>query len=365
MKKFDLDDVLIKPSVLSKVRSRTDIKILDEYGKLPLITAPMDTVYFEEKNSGHLFNKNGLWYTVPRNNEKILDTINNVVESRLHKTYFISLSLEEFEILANNKFNVLHNIKSEQKISRLFSPPMICLLVDIANGHMEHLYDLVKKFKSRSDIENFVLMVGNVANPETYKKLSDSGADYVRMSIGSGSACLTSVQTAIGYPMGSLIEESYNISLTMENPAKIVADGGFKSYADIIKALALGADYVMIGSIINKCIDTYGEIYWKNINISKYPKLFKFLFNKGVRLKKKYRGMSTKEVQMAWGKNEVRTSEGVVKYNDIEYTLEGWLENFSDYLRSAMSYTGSFNLDEFKGSEIIHITRTAHKRFDK
>jgi hypothetical protein len=80
---------------------------------------------------------------------------------------------------------------------------------------------------------------------------------------------------------------------------------------------------------------------------------------------KKFRGMSTKEVQKKWGRDKLITSEGISKYNKVEYTLDKWLENLQDYLKSAMSYTNSKNLEEFKDTEYIFITENALKRYYK
>ena len=75
--------------------------------------------------------------------------------------------------------------------------------------------------------------------------------------------------------------------------------------------------------------------------------------------------MSTKEVQIKWGRTNLKTSEGITKINNVEYTIEQWTENFTDYLKSAMSYTGSKTLDEFRESEFVFITENALKRFNK
>jgi IMP dehydrogenase/GMP reductase len=75
--------------------------------------------------------------------------------------------------------------------------------------------------------------------------------------------------------------------------------------------------------------------------------------------------MSTKEVQKKWGKDKLVTSEGITKFNKIEYTLEKWVDNLKDYLKSAMSYTNSKNLEEFKETEYVFITENALKRYNK
>ena len=76
--------------------------------------------------------------------------------------------------------------------------------------------------------------------------------------------------------------------------------------------------------------------------------------------------MSTKEVQKKWGKEVLTTSEGVIRFRKVEYTLKQWVENFEAYLRSAMSYTNATNLKEFIGKvETIRITDNAYNRFKK
>ena len=198
--------------------------------------------------------------------------------------------------------------------------------------------------------------------------------------------CLTTQQTGVGYPMASLIELTKGIADTLSNPAKIVADGGFKKYADIIKALALGADYVMLGSILNKALDSAGENQVQIKDTNEYMLFDNYLTSFDIfdgghfdtsnitpenlmaygSLYKKFRGMSTKEVQKSLGNEVLKTSEGIVKYNKVEYTLNGWVENFEHYLRSAMSYTNSLTLNDFIGEvNTIVISENAFNRYNK
>lgn len=123
------------------------------------------------------------------------------------------------------------------------------------------------------------------------------------------------------------------------------------------------SDYVMIGSILAKSLEACGDVYIDNVivNTTKAE-----LFNMGHKMYRKYRGMSTKEVQKSLGKEILTTSEGISTNVEVEYTLKTWLENFDAYLRSAMSYSDCLNLKDFIGKRnYIHITEQAIKRYKK
>lgn len=328
--KLDFNDILIVPKTISDISSRTKI---DPYyiDKLPLITAPMDTVVSEDNVD--IFEDYRIYVCQPRG-------------------------------LNTNKGFKAYSI---QQVNQLFTSDELKyhseILIDIANGHMNDLVDLIKVIKKHHP--TITLMVGNIANPSTYEVLSDAGADFIRVGIGNGNGCLTTQNTGVGYPMASLIKECYEISTRLKNPAYIVADGGMKDYSDIIKALALGADYVMLGSILNKSLESAGENFlFKKIKVSKW--VAKLAYKLGIPIYKKFRGMSTKEVQIKWGAQRIKTSEGVIRYRKVEYTLPQWVENFEHYLRSAMSYSGAKNLSEFIGkADFIQISDNAYKRFNK
>ena len=243
---------------------------------------------------------------------------------------------------------------------------VVYALIDVANGHMADLLNSCRTAKSKHQ-NSLQLMVGNVANPDTFYHYCLAGADYVRIGIGNGGGCLTTVQTGVGYPMASLIYECNKIKKRNKHlDCKIVADGGFKTYADIIKALALGADYVMLGSMFNKSLESCGETTKEDEHIDQYSEFAKECFNSNIPLYKVFRGMSTKEVQKSLGKDNLKTSEGVVRRHKVEYTLEGWVDNFTSYLRSAMSYTDKKILPRFIGGVVTNvISQNSFKRFDK
>jgi GMP reductase len=332
---FDFNDVLLMPSKTSSINSRSEVDARDGLF-LPIIAAPMDTVVSEGNYRKFLDFK--LPVCLPRGEKG---------DGYIFESYSLHDIIKFLPVLE----------------------PTGRYLIDVANGHMSDLIDAIKTVKTQ--YPQIKLMVGNVANPETYEVLSDAGADYIRVGIGNGNGCLTTQQTAVGYPMGSLIKSCYEKSINLTNPAKIVADGGMKSYSDIIKALALGADFVMVGSLLNKAIESAGSNYiFKYIPVSQKMAewCFKLKLPKGKKIPvyKKFRGMSTKEVQKKWGRKELKTSEGVVRVRRVEYTLKSWTENAEDYLKSAMSYCNARTLDEFKGQAKYNlISQNAFLRFKK
>jgi IMP dehydrogenase/GMP reductase len=337
--KFDFKDITIVPETVSTITSRNEVSPYNELLYLPVMVSPMDTVV-DDKNY-KLFEDNLIPVCMPRGHYDYSGT-------------FKSISLDEFETYVN--WYIENENFGEVRI-----------LVDIANGHIDKLHKLCKKFVKNKKNKDHVLMVGNVANPKTYKQLAKIGVDYVRVGIGGGSGCLTSANTGVHFPMASLIQECFQYKKKGGYETKIVADGGFRNYDDIIKAIMLGADYVMLGGILNKCLESCSTTKLFGIPLNLKLSYYIWYNHKWLRkyLKKSFRGMSTKEVQKKWGRENLKTSEGIVKTNPVEYTLGQWTENFKDYLKSAMSYTNSRTLDEFRESNFVFITENALNRFNK
>lgn len=359
--KYDFDDILIVPSYTTKIKSRyNDIELPE---MLPLFTAPMDTVV-DLKNWKHFINL-GINVCLPRtiSTSEVFEKVTQFPTIKFqdpavgyHKqSLFPSIGLSEYEHLCHAKTHYLQTFDN--------------ILIDVANGHMEQIEHACWHIKQFNP--NIRIMVGNIGNPETYRWYAEAGyVDYIRVGIGNGGGCLTTKQSGVGYPMASLIHETYLVKQNMllngykgKLPA-IVADGGMKDYADIVKALALGADFVMLGSILNKSLESCAPNYKNGKEIDQ--KTAEKLFKKGVEIEKHFRGMSTKGAQKAMGKSNIKTSEGVERFRKVEYTLANWVENFNHYLRNAMSYANARTLDEFIGkAEFCQITTRAYDRFNK
>ena len=132
----------------------------------------------------------------------------------------------------------------------------------------------------------------------------------------------------------------------------------------------------MLGSMLNKTLESAGETFEENRKydswtepggkVDQYSIDVLLQFEAGRKFFKKFRGMSTKEVQKSLGKTDLKTSEGISKMQPVEYTIGGWTENFRDYLRSAMSYTDCLTIGEFVGKvRFNHISKNSLDRFNK
>ena len=177
------------------------------------------------------------------------------------------------------------------------------------------------------------IIVGNIAHGASLQQLEDSGADAVRVGIGSGSVCTTSIQTGIGIGQVSSLLDVLFARGEKKLKIKIIADGGIKSAGDVAKAMALGADAVMLGRMLSGTRETPGEVIKYN-----------------GQLWKKYRGSASFGVKM---RNEfIEGEETMVAYKG---SVKNTIDSISDGLKSSMSYMNCFNLDELRNTETFAI----------
>ena len=398
-KGYSYNDVTIIPSIISNINSRSECNpFVDSINNLlPIFAAPMASVVNEDNLD--IFLKNGIIPIVPRN----IDIARR--KYLINEQRWVALSLKEFEDL------FITNVQDRQCDSNTHY--FIC--VDIANGHMNSLYikcAMAKKLSNKLGYK-LTIMTGNIANPDTYKWICNFNIhykmkviDFIRVGIGGGSGCITTSNVSTHYPQASLIDECYNIKkqLLIETEdedilPKIIADGGIRNYDHVIKALALGADYVMIGSLFAQCIESAGEKTYKTITFKK-PLRFIIKRYKDFEIDKngnwsayytdeyiatliepqqswnsiekykeritslkekksigpidvKFFGMASSDGQKSISGEKTKTAEGITKYLSVKFTLSGWVNNMISYLRSAMSYTDCHNLNEFIGKPTL------------
>ena len=406
---YSYNDVTIVPEVISDIKSRSECNpYVDD--KLPIFASPMASVVSEENYK--IFEANKIIPILPRIQEY---NIKYRIE-KIHQGWWVAVSLKELEN------DIINDLQTTSELNN--KDYRIC--VDIANGHMKYLYAecaLVKTLARKRGI-NLIIMTGNIANAKTYRWICDLNytskvrvIDYIRVGIGGGCGCITSSNVSIHYPQASLIDECYKekkyASTLRDNLGepkfdeslfpKIVADGGIRNYDHVIKALALGADYVMIGSLFAQCIESAGEkttksssaklplrfpierykdfnvdskgnfkAYYTDEYIKEASKTWEEVlvnspnkqhaqlsYNRRIddlkqekvigSIDVKFFGMASADGQKSMNGKKTKTSEGITKWLPVKYTLAGWVENMVSYLRSAMSYTDCKDVKEFIG----------------
>ena len=341
--KYCLQDLSVVPAVISEIDSRNECNPFTKDDKYPIFCAPMNCV--TDENNYRIWELEKVQPILPR-------TVKYDVRMRfLISGAWVALSQKEFEKLFVNE-------KPSSGLSY-----KVC--IDTANAHRKSIYDSVNKAKkiAKDNGYKLTIMVGNIARPDTYEWICEhADVDYVRLNIGSGKSCITASNVSVYYPIASLIDECASIKRDWEENIeefhhfpkslpKIVCDGGIRGYSDIIVALALGADYVMIGSLFAAMNESCAE--WE-VNPQTQEK---------TRL---YYGMSTKKAQILMNDAlekpienfEPKTSEGTFKHLTPLGTVDKWLDNFNSYLRSAMSYTDCKTLEEFTSGYVDLVAKS-------
>ena len=129
------------------------------------------------------------------------------------------------------------------------------LVLDSAHGHSQNILNCIKKVKAA--FPECQLIAGNIATPEAARDLIEAGADAIKVGIGPGSICTTRVVAGIGVPQISAIMNAYSVA--MEAGIPVIADGGIKYSGDLPKAVAAGANVIMVGSLLAGCEESPGE----------------------------------------------------------------------------------------------------------
>ena len=201
------------------------------------------------------------------------------------------------------------------------------ILVDVAHGHHSNMEVALAELKAVLTDGVTDVIAGNIATAEAAEDLIAWGADGLRVGIGGGSLCTTRVKTGFGVPNVTSIEEVFKVAEGAGVP--IMADGGIKSSGDIAKALAVGADCVMVGSLLAGTKESPGAIL-------ETPQ----------GLYKRYRGSASLETKVTHGQ-KARNVEGESTTIPFKGGVKFIVNGLTDGVRSAFSYAGSDNIIDY------------------
>ena len=234
-----------------------------------------------------------------------------------------------------------------ERCKMLYKSGVDAVVIDTAHAHTKSVLKIIKDVKkSFSDLD---VVAGNVATAEAAKFLAKAGVDGVKVGIGPGSICTTRIVAGVGYPQLSAINNVYNA--LKGSGISIVADGGVKHTGDITKAIAAGADCVMLGSMLAGTLESPGET----------------IIYEGRKFKT-YRGMGSVEAMEKGSKERYFQSsikdknklvpEGIVGRVPYKGSLVESMFQFTGGLKSGMGYCGASNVKELKEkSNFVQITR--------
>lgn len=307
------DDISLIPTEISRMKSRKEVDTSSNFLGIklavPIVSSPMESV--TGIDMAKKLYKLGCLGIVNRFDSSLDELLKNKNGTR--KIIAISIAL-------NTPIDVVKKLSEGRKI--------IC--IDTANASNREVLKKTEQVKKNVDLK---VIVGNIAHGASLKHLVDSGADGVRVGIGSGSVCSTSIQTGIG--IGQVSSLLNVLFARKENKLKIaiIADGGIKGAGDVAKAIALGADAVMLGRLLAGTRETPGEVI-------RYSD----------QLWKKYRGSASFGVKM---KNEfIEGEETMVAYKGAVANV---VNAVSDGLRSSMSYMNCRTIEELRKIETFAV----------
>jgi IMP dehydrogenase len=308
---FTFDDVLLVPAYNHyESRQHVDTSMTDRSGKLtlklPLMTANMDTIT-ESAMANFISAKGGIGV--------------------LHRVMAVDRNVEEFRRCTGQVFVSVGT--SEEELTRaeaLRDAGASFFVVDVAHGHARYVGKTLKRL--REMLPEACIMAGNVATYAGADYLASVGADLIKVGIGPGSVCTTRVKTGHGVPQLTAIQDCARCDRS------IVADGGIRYAGDVVKALAFGADFVMVGGLLAGTGPTPGE---------RKPD------GKGGFVKT-YRGMASREVadEHLGGIAEWKTAEGVSTTVPCRDDEDAIVADLVGGLRSGLTYAGSQTIKELQ-----------------
>lgn len=354
-KGLTFDDVLLLPNYSDF--SRNDINLKTKLTKkitldIPLVSSPMDTVT-ESKLAIELGRIGGIGI--------------------IHRNLTIKDQIKEVKKVLEKNIKVGAAIGAgkgyQERVEALISAGVSVLVVDSAHGFAKPVIEVVNYIKKR--FPNFQVIAGNVATYEGAEMLIKAGADGLRVGMGPGAICTTRIISGMGVPQITALLEVYNSAKKYRVP--VIADGGIKYSGDIVKAIAAGADTVMMGSFFASTKESPGKLI--KLTIDEVPSRFKNILKKDQKyyLFKEYRGMGS-EAAMKKGakiksegefhgksyKDRVLVAEGVEGLVPVKGIVEDLVSQMLGGIRSGMYYVGARNIEELKSkTKMIEITHSS------
>jgi IMP dehydrogenase len=234
-----------------------------------------------------------------------------------------------------------------ERAARLVEAGADALVVDIAHGHSDHCIEVTRLL--RREFPSVDLISGNVATAEGTRDLIEAGADAVKVGVGPGSICITRIVTGFGVPQLSAVAEC--AMAAQPHGVPIIADGGIRTSGDIVKALAAGADSVMIGSLLAGTDESPGVVVVRN---NRRTKVSRGMASLAATMDRPDRQARHEGEDPGWTQVVAEGVEAAVPYRG---PVDDLLIQLVGGLRSGLSYGGAHTLAELReNAEFVQIT---------
>lgn len=349
---LELEDITLIPSPINngwRGCDRINYFTRDFSGSLidslPIFTSPMNSIV-DDKN-WRIWNNAKINSVIPR-------TVDLETRINLSQVVFSAFSFDEVKTYFLDQ-------------DRRYTNQQYRICIDVGNGHDSWILELASKLKNLYG-KQIILMGGNIENPESYVNYSKAGFDFVRLGMTSGSLVMRD-KFGFNYPTASLILDTCTIREKSKSvgirPINIIVDGGISSFTDIIKCIALGADYVMIGREFAKILEAAGTVYNKTRTPEGIDKIEEILKStdlsekelKDLDVMRLYSGNTTLDVQRVRGgfsnQDEIinpKIVDAKCVWVPVTRRLDSWLDDLREHIKYSFMMSNSRSWQEFKSN---------------
>jgi GMP reductase len=335
MTKLDFKDVMMVPLEVSNIKSRKDVKLMNNY-------------YFESNSINCIpivaSNMEGIG-TIRMYKELSKHGIITCFTKQTTLDELLSIELNRDLYILSSGITVKDMIDIENKVNTL-KPKMVCF--DVANGYMEGFIKKVGIFKSL--YPELIIIAGNVVSSSVLEEYKKIGVDIVKIGIGSGSVCTTRLKTGIGYPQFSAINDIKETAKRLN--MYVMSDGGIQHPGDAAKAFGIGADFVMIGGMLSGHDECFTDDQLQNMNENE---TIHFYGNSSNEALNKYHG----------GTQNYRTNEGKCVSVKRKGPVINTVNDLLGGIRSSCTYLNCSHLNElYLKSSFITVKHYVNNMFN-
>jgi IMP dehydrogenase len=334
------------------IRFESDLsrRVVDVMTKMPLVTAPVGV---DREQALRLLKQNKVEKLPLIDGEGRLRGLITVKDFTKSEKFPNATKDEGGRLVVGAAVGVGEDAK--RRAQALVDAGVDFLVVDTAHGHHQAVPDMIAQLKANADVE---VIGGNIATRAGAQALIDAGVDGVKVGVGPGSICTTRVVAGVGVPQVTAIYEAALAARPAGVP--VIGDGGLQYSGDIAKAIAAGADTVMLGSLLAGCEESPGEMVFIN---GKQYKMYRGMGSLGA-MRNRERGKSYSKDRYFQDdvlREDKLVPEGIEGQVPYRGPLAAVADQLIGGLRASMGYCGTRTIEGLKNARFVQITAAGLK----